>query len=118
MVILNQARGYLQFLGNEAKKGTLSEANLPLSGWPRKRIKGWREKVWICPWLGEASELLEPYFFLPSLLTLSWLFVLLRFWCHFDAAILLGLAAILVVLLFSLLCIAWVWWQTRNEQEQ
>jgi hypothetical protein len=113
-----QARGYLQFLGNEAKKGTLSEANLPLSGWPRKRIKGWREKVWICPWLGEASELLEPYFFLPSLLTLSWLFVLLRFWCHFDAAILLGLAAILVVLLFSLLCIAWVWWQTRNEQEQ
>jgi hypothetical protein len=39
-----QARGYLQFLGNEAKRGTLREQDLPLFGWPSKRIKGWRKK--------------------------------------------------------------------------
>src|SRR6185369_16543335 len=39
-----QARGYLQFLGNEAKQGTLREQDLPLFGWPSKRIKGWRKK--------------------------------------------------------------------------
>src|SRR5262245_22737436 len=34
-----QARGYLMFLGNEAKQGTLREEELPLLGWPPKRIK-------------------------------------------------------------------------------
>jgi hypothetical protein len=37
-----QARGYLQFLGNEAKQGTLRDEDLPLLGWPARRIKGWR----------------------------------------------------------------------------
>jgi hypothetical protein len=40
-----QARGYLQFLGNEAKQGTLREEDLPVFGWPSKRIHGWRSKV-------------------------------------------------------------------------
>src|SRR5262245_46532689 len=57
-----QARGYLQFLGNEAKQGTLREEELPLVGWPRKRIKGWKRKIWVCPWLEKPSDLLEPYF--------------------------------------------------------
>src|SRR5262245_28320470 len=54
-----QARGYLQFLGDDAKRGTLREECLPLVGWPKKRIKGWRRNVWVCPWLGQASDLLE-----------------------------------------------------------
>src|SRR5436190_13009705 len=75
-----QARGYLQFLGNEAKQGTLREEDLPFFGWPSQRIKGWRSAIWPCPWIGKVSELLEPFFFLPSLLILAWLFVLLRQW--------------------------------------
>ena len=35
-----QARGYLRFLGDQAKQGTLKEEQLPLVGWPHKRIKG------------------------------------------------------------------------------
>jgi hypothetical protein len=30
-----QARGYIEYLGNKAKEGTLSEEYLPLMGWPR-----------------------------------------------------------------------------------
>src|SRR5690242_3106211 len=44
-----QARGYLQFLGSAAKTGTLSEENLPMAGWPPKRVGGWRQKVWLSP---------------------------------------------------------------------
>src|SRR5215467_11891766 len=33
-----QARGYLEFLGDQAKQGTLREADLPLFSWPGKRI--------------------------------------------------------------------------------
>src|SRR5215471_10631244 len=74
-----QARGYLQFLGDEAKRGRLREEDLPLFGWPGSRIKGWRGHLWLCPWLRKAGDLLEPYLFLPSLLTFAWLFVLLQY---------------------------------------
>jgi hypothetical protein len=111
-----QARGYLQFLGNEAKRGTLREQDLPLFGWPTKRIKGWWKKVWPCPWIGKTSELLEPFFFLPALLVLAWLFVLLRRWLALDARLLVVLSAIMAVALISLLCIAWVWWQQKDEK--
>jgi hypothetical protein len=111
-----QARGYLQLLGNEAKQGTLREQDLPLFGWPGKRIKGWRKKVWPCPWIGKGSELLEPFFFLPALLVLAWLFVLLRQWLALDARLLLVLSAILAVVMISLLCIVWVWWQRKDEE--
>ena len=110
-----QARGYLQFLGNQAKQGTLREQDLPLFGWPRKRIGGWRKKVWPCPWIGKTSELLEPFFFLPTLLVLAWLFVLLRRWLALDARLLVVLSTIVAVALISLLCIAWVWWQQKDE---
>lgn len=111
-----QARGYLQFLGNEAKQGTLREENLPLFGWPGKRIKGWRRKIWLCPWIREVSDLLEPYFFLPSLLIFAWLFVLLRQWHKFGTGILLMLAAILVAMILSLFCLLWVWLQEKDEE--
>ena len=111
-----QARGYLQFLGNEAKQGTLREEDLPLFGWPSKRIKGWRKKVWPCPWVGKASELLEPFFFLPTLLVMAWLFVLLRQWLALGAGLLAFLSAILAVVMTSVLCMMWVWWQRKDEK--
>jgi hypothetical protein len=111
-----QARGYLHFLGNQAKQGTLPEQDLPLFGWPSTRIKGWRKKVWRCPWIGDASELLEPFFFLPTLLVLAWLFVLLRQWLTLGAGVLLFLSTILALIIISLLCIVWVWWQQKDEK--
>src|SRR5580765_6632774 len=111
-----QARGYIQFLGNEAKRGNLREAHLPLVGWPKKRIKDWRRNVWVCPWLGQAGDLLEPYLFLPSLLILAWLLVVLRRWTRLDTGVLLILALVLVALLLWVFCIAWVWSQRKDEE--
>jgi hypothetical protein len=110
-----QARGYLEFLGNEAKRGTLREDDLPLFGWPKRRIKGWRKKVWICPWLGQASDFLEPYLFLPCLLILAWLFVLLQRWLTLGTGMLLVLDAVAVAVIFSLFCLLWVWSQGKDE---
>jgi hypothetical protein len=113
-----QARGYLEFLGREAKRGTLPEEYLPLAGWPTKRINGWRSKTWLCPWIGRTSDLLEPYFFLPALLVLAWLFLLLAHRFHLGTAPLLILSAILTVLTLSLICVVWVWRQIKEEQER
>jgi hypothetical protein len=110
-----QARGYLQFLGNEAKQGTLREEDLPLIGWPSRRIKGWWKKVWPCPWIGKGSELLEPFFFLPGLLLLTWLFVALRHCLAFGVGVLAALSAMLAVLIISVLCSVWVAWQQMDE---
>ncbi len=110
-----QARGYLQFLGREARRGALREEDLPLIGWPATRIKGWRRNMWLCPWLGQVNELLEPYFFLPSLLVLSWVFLLLRYFVKMDLGILLVMASLVTALLLFILCIAWVRWQGTEE---
>jgi hypothetical protein len=111
-----QARGYLQFLGSEAKQGTLREQDLPLFGWPSKRIRGWRKKVWPCPWIGKASELLEPFFFLPTLLIVAWLYVLLRQWLALGAGLLAVLSAILAVVIIAAFSMMWVWWQRKDEE--
>lgn len=110
-----QARGYLQFLGNQAELGMLKSEDLPLMGWPRRRLKGWREQVWGCPWLGEASELLEPFFFLPALLVLAWLFLLLRPHVAIGKGILLGLCALITIVMLAAVCIIWTSQQARNE---
>ncbi len=109
------ARGYLDFLGTQAKQGTLPENSLPLFGWPDKRIKAWRSKIWPCPWLAKAADLLEPYIFLPSLLVLAWLFVLARHYVELDGGILLALCILLTTLILSLLCAIWVWWEQKDE---
>jgi hypothetical protein len=70
-----QARGYLHFLGTEAKRGKLQEQYLRLDGWPKKRIKHWRRNVWICPWLERVADLLEPYLSLPILIVSAWTFL-------------------------------------------
>jgi hypothetical protein len=111
-----QARGYLLSLGNEAKQGTLREEDLPLFGWPGKRMKGWRGKVWPCPWFRKVSDLLEPFFFLPCLLILGWLFLLLRQWLALGAGVIAVLSAILAVLMISALSLVWVWWQQKDEE--
>lgn len=111
-----QARGYLQFLGEQAKKGTLPEQNLPLAGWPPRRIGGWRQKVWICPWLGKLSDLLEPYWFLPSLLMLAWLFVLMKNWFTLGTLPLLVVSALLVATLLCVFCVLWVRAQRKDEE--
>lgn len=72
------ARGYLHFLGTEAKRGKLQEEYLRLDGWPNKRIRHWRRDAWVCPWLERAGDVLEPYLFLPMLLVSTWLFLLLH----------------------------------------
>ena len=112
-----QARGYLEFLGEQAKQGTLLEQDLPLFGWPGKRIKGWRRNLWLCPWLRQAGDLLEPYMFLPSLLILTWLFVLMGHRLSLGKGTLLALAIFLVAAILSVLCVVWVWYEGRNERE-
>lgn len=112
-----QARGYLDFLGDAAKRGTLPEDKLPLFGWPAKRVKGWRKNVWACPWPGRASDLLESYFFLPSLLILAWLFVILQHWLTFGKGPLLVLSSVLVAAMLFVLCFLWVRMQEKYEEE-
>src|SRR5262245_38160179 len=99
-----QAPGYLAFLRRAATHGRLSEEDVPLFGWPAKRIQGWRKQVWACDWVGEPSELLEPFFFLPTLLVLAWLFLLLQRWLQLNPGLLLLLSIFLVLLTFSLVC--------------
>ena len=111
-----QARGYLHFLGQEAKQGRLQEKYLPLDGWPKKRIKGWWRGVWVCPWLAQISDALEPWLFLPTLLMSMWLFVLLEPWLLLHKAIVLALAAILVTLMLSSFCILWVWFHGKDDE--
>ena len=110
-----QARGYLDFLGARAKQGTLPEEQLPLFGWPPRRIKGWRDRIWPCPWLGSTSDLLEPYMFLPSLLVLAWLFVLTRNQFALNGALLLLLCVALTAGILSGLCLVWVRWAQKHE---
>jgi hypothetical protein len=113
-----QARGYLQFLGDEAKRGTLREEDLPLFGWPGTRIKGWRRGIWLCPWLRKVGDLLEPYMFLPSVLILAWLFVLMEHRLSVRKGIVLVLAILLVTLILSALCFIWVWREEKDEWKQ
>ena len=112
-----QARGYLEFLGEEAKRGTLEEENLPLFGWPARRIKDWRKSNWLCPWLRQPGDLLEPYLFLPSLLLLAWLFVLMDHHLSLGKGAILALSMLLVAVILSGLCIVWVWAESKREHE-
>jgi hypothetical protein len=112
-----QARGYLHFLGQQAKLGRLEEEYLPLDGWPENRIKGWWRDVWVCPWIAKIGDALEPWLFLPSLLMFMWLFVQLEPWVILHTAIVLALAAILVTLMLSLFCVLWVWLHGKGEEE-
>jgi hypothetical protein len=113
-----QARGYLNFLVAEAKRGKLQKEYLRLEGWPRERIKHWRREVWMCPWLERPSDLLEPYLSLPALIVSSWMFLLLQRWMPLAPAIVLVLAITLATSILSVFCIVWVWSQAMDEEER
>ncbi len=111
-----QARGYLEFLGRQAKQGALQEQHLPLVGWPRKRIKGWWRDVWAFPWFRKAGDLLEPWLFLPSLFMFMWLSVLLRRRTVLDTGEVLVVAVILTAVIFAVFCFALVWSQAKDDK--
>jgi FtsH-binding integral membrane protein len=110
-----QARGYLQFLGLQAKRGALREGHLPLLGWPRQRIKGWRKEVWICPWFGHAGDLLEPWMFLPYLFAFMWMTILLQTRTTLNVGGAAIVAAILSAAMMFACCVVLVWSQRREE---
>jgi hypothetical protein len=111
-----QARGYLQFLGQLAKRGTLQEEQLPLVGWPRKRIKGWWRDSWICPWFRKIRDLFEPWLLLPYVFTSIWMMVVLRARSSLNTAEVLILGVILSALILSASCIALVWSQSKDDE--
>lgn len=111
------ARGYLEYLGLAAKAGTLRDSQLPLLGWSRKRVKGWRKGFWSCPWLGRGSDLLEPYLFLPALLGLAWTLILLRKGLDVDEPWIYPLGGALTLVLLGVLSVGWVLSQQRDETE-
>ena len=109
-----QARGYLQFLGLQAKEGTLREENLPLVGWPGTRIVGWWNRVWVCPWFRQIRDLFEPWLVLPYLFTSVWTSSLLRNSSGMNTAVSLALGVILSALILSVSCFVLVWLQRRD----
>jgi len=111
------ARGYLEFLGEAAKTGTLPEPLLPLLGWPARRVKDWRKKVWVCAWLGTPADLLEPYLFLPTVLMQAWTVVLV--WRHVPVGLIwtLPLCAFGATALLLVLSVGWVRRQQKDETE-
>ena len=113
-----QARGYLHYLGKQAKAGKLPGKYLPLDGWPKNRIKDWRREDWCCPWLGQAGHLMEPWLFLPALFLFLWMFVLLQQWLLVEAQTSVGLAIGLLAVVLPAFCVVWVWFQRRNEVER
>jgi hypothetical protein len=110
-----QARGYLLFLGKQAKQGTLQEEHLPLVGWPRTRIKGWWRDVWVSPLIGQPGDLLEPWLFLPCLFLFMWLAALLQR-TMLSTGVVLILAIILTAVIYAIFCIVLVWSQGKNEE--
>ncbi len=111
-----QARGYLEFLGQQAKQGTLQEAHLPLVGWPRKRIEGWWLDVWVSPWIGQTGDILEPWMFLPCLFMIMWMTILLRQQTRLGTEIDLILAAIISAVIIAVVCLVLVWSQGKDEK--
>ena len=108
-----QARGYLNFLGQQAKQGKLQEEYLPLVGWPGKRIKNWWRDAWLCPWIRQIGDVLEPWLFLPCFFMCIWLIVLL-YQTGLELAVVFILAAILTVVILSFFCIIFVWSQGKD----
>jgi len=111
-----QARGYLRFLGQQAKQGTLNEEQLPLVGWPSKRIIAWRRNLWVCPWLRRGLDLIEPWVLLPFLFTSMWITALLQSQSSLSTEVALTLGVILSSVILSLSCIGLVWSQRKGEE--
>jgi hypothetical protein len=103
-----QARGYLRFLGERAKRGMLQEKDLPILGWPAQRMKGWSREVWAYPWIAKISDLLEPWLFLPFLFVFLWIAPSLSIWTGLSPWAILALDGLLSVTTFVVFCSAMV----------
>jgi hypothetical protein len=110
-----QARGYIEYLGHKAKEGTLSEEFLPLMGWPRTRIAGWRRKIWICPWIRKPDDVLEPWSFLPVLFIFMWLTGLMHGRIRMGTGTIIGLATMLTFAILAGYCVVVVRYQVKEE---
>ena len=111
-----QARGYLHFLGAEAKLGRLPEKYLRLDGWPYTRIKNWRKGPWVCPWLKQPGDLIEPILSLPLFIMGAWLYLLLRRSINLPPPMLLGVAIFLDAIILFVFCALWVRSQEKTEE--
>jgi hypothetical protein len=112
-----QARGYLNFLGEEAKRGALQGEHLRLDGWPSKRTKHWRRGVWGCRWLGRAGDVLEPYLFLPFLMVFAWTYFLLQRRVPLPVSAVFAVSGLAAGLILFAFCAVWVWLQRNDEEE-
>ncbi len=110
-----QARGYLHFLGRLAKRGELLEEFLAIDGWPKNRIRDWRSTFWVCRWLQQPGDVLEPYLFLPSLIISGWICLLLRRRILLATPLTVLIAIFLTTLLLFGLCVVWVRLQDRLQ---
>jgi hypothetical protein len=111
-----QARGYIEYLGNKAKEGTLSEEYLPLMGWPRTRISGWRRKIWICPWIRQPDDVLEPWSFLPVLFIFMWMTGLIQSETRMETGVVIPVAVALTFAMLSVYCVVVVHYQVKQEE--
>jgi hypothetical protein len=111
-----QARGYIEYLGNKAKEGTLSEEYLPLMGWPRTRISGWRRKIWICPWIRQPDDVLEPWSFLPVLFIFMWMTGLIQSQTRMGTGAVIPMAIALTFAMLSVYCVVVVHYQVKQEE--
>jgi len=110
-----QARGYLQFLGQQVKQGTLQAEHIPLTGWPKNRIKGWWRNYWVGPWIRQPRDLFEPWLLLPYLFISMWMIILLRVWSRMDTAVISILGMILPAAILSTSCIVLVRSQGKDD---
>jgi hypothetical protein len=111
-----QARGYIEYLGTKAKEGTLSEEYLPLMGWPRTRISGWRRKFWICPWIRQPDDVLEPWSFLPVLFIFMWMTGLIQSETRMETGVVIPVAVALTFAMLSVYCVVVVHYQVKQEE--
>ena len=109
-----EARGYLQFLGLQAKDGALREEDLPLTGWPRNRIQDWWKSVWVFPWFRRSRDLFEPWLVLPFLFASMWMSALLHTQNGLNTASALIAGVILSAVLLAMSCIVLVWSQRKD----
>ena len=111
-----QARGYLQFLGLQAKQGMLQAKDLPLVGWPRTRVKNWWRSVWMHAWISRPRDLVEPWLLLPYMFMSVWMTSLLAVRKSLSTAVALMLGVFLSAVVLSASCLALVWSQNKDDE--
>ena len=112
-----QAGGYLRFLGQQAKTGTLKEEHLPLVGWPGNRVENWwRNAAWVCRWFRRSRDLIQPWILMRFLFIAMWVTGLLRAGSVLSGGATLTVGAILSAVILSTTCVIVAWSQGKEEQ--